>query len=212
MSASFSSANVFHSPGWLSSTKRNRSCSYCERLDGHVVEVAGRTGVHDHDLPLDGQRHVLALLEQLDQALAALELAARRGVEIARELRERRHLAVLREIQAQRAGDLLHRLDLRVAADAADGDADVDGRTDAGEEQVALEEDLPVGDRDHVGRDVRRHVAGLRLDDRQRRQRAARVRILRELEDALSLWACNAFSAASLPLRPGASGRRRRGS
>ncbi len=97
----------------------------------------------------------------------------RRRVEVGAELRERRHLAVLREVEAQRAGDLLHRLDLRRAADARHRDADVHGRADAGVEQVGLEEDLAVGDRDDVGRNVGRHVAGLRLDDRQRGQRAA---------------------------------------
>ena len=54
-----------------------------------------------------------------------------------------------------------------------DADADVDGGPHAGEEQVGLEVDLAVGDGDHVGRDVRRHFAFERLDDRQRRQRAA---------------------------------------
>ncbi len=74
-----------------------------------------------------------------------------------------------------RAGDLLHRLDLRGRADAADRQADVDGGTDALIEELGLEEDLAVGDRDHVGRDVGRHVAGLGLDDRQRGQRAGAV-------------------------------------
>ena len=48
---------------------------------------------------------------------------------------------------------------------------DRDGRPDALIEQIRFQEDLAVGDRDDVGRDVRRHVAGLRFDDRQRRQR-----------------------------------------
>jgi hypothetical protein len=126
------------------------------------------------DLLLDAERHVLALLQDLDEARAALELGAGL-VEVGGELREGRHGAVLREVEAERAGDLLHRLDLRVAADAADRDADVDGGADAREEEVRLEEDLPVGDRDDVRRDVRRDVAGLRLDDRERGERAARV-------------------------------------
>ena len=46
-----------------------------------------------------------------------------------------------------------------------------DRRPDAFVEQVGLEEDLTVGDRDHVGRNVGRHVTGLGLDHRQRRQR-----------------------------------------
>src|SRR5690606_12161696 len=36
--------------------------------------------------------------------------------------------------------------------------------------------------RDDVRRDVRRHVTGLRLDDRERRERATRVRVLHHLE------------------------------
>ena len=86
-----------------------------------------------------------------------------------------------------RAGDLLHRLDLRRRADAADREADVDGRADAAIEQLGLEEDLAVGDRDHVGRDIGRDVAGLGLDDRQRGQRARAVLVVhlgRALEQA----------------------------
>jgi hypothetical protein len=49
---------------------------------------------------------------------------------------------------------------------------DVRRRANTRVEQVRLEEDLAVGDRDHVGRDVGRDVAFLRLDDRQRGQRA----------------------------------------
>src|SRR3954453_8655043 len=42
--------------------------------------------------------------------------------------------------EPQRSRDLAHRLDLRRAADAADGFADVDRRPDALVEQVGLEE------------------------------------------------------------------------
>ena len=87
------------------------------------------------------------------------------GVELGAELRERLELAVLREVEAQAAGDLLHRLRLRVAADAGHRDADVDRRLHAREEEARLEEDLAVGDRDDVRRDVGGDVAGLRLDD-----------------------------------------------
>ena len=50
--------------------------------------------------------------------------------------------------------------------------------------EVGLQEDLAVGDRDHVRRDVGRDVAGLRLDDRQRGQRAA-ARLVAQLARAL---------------------------
>ena len=152
-----------------------------------VVEVAVGAGVDDRDLLLDRQRLVLRLLQDLDQPRAAIELRLRRLVEVAAELRERRELAVLREVEPQRAGDLPHRLDLRRAADARHRVADVDRRADALVEQVRLEEDLAVGDRDDVGRNVGRQVAGLRLDDRQRRQRSAAelvVQLRRALEQA----------------------------
>ncbi len=76
-------------------------------------------------------------------------------------------LAVLGVDQLQRAGDLLHGLDLGVAADTGDRDTGVDGRADAGVEQLGLQEDLAVGDGDDVGRDVGGNVARLRLDDGQ---------------------------------------------
>ena len=102
-----------------------------------------------------------------------MKLLLRSFVEVGAELRERGKRAVLGQLQAQRAGDRLHRLDLRVAADAADRDADIDRRPHVGVEQVGLQVDLAVGDRDHVGRDISRNVARLRLDERQRGQRPA---------------------------------------
>src|SRR5690348_18449770 len=52
------------------------------------VEIAVGRGVDDHDLPLDRQRPVLRLLEDLDQPLTAAELRLGRLVEVAAELRE----------------------------------------------------------------------------------------------------------------------------
>ena len=72
---------------------------------------------------------------------------------------------------------LLHRLLLGRGADPGDGEADVDGGADALVEELRLQEDLAVRDRDDVGRDVGGHVAGLRLDDGQSRQRAAAHRV-----------------------------------
>jgi hypothetical protein len=90
----------------------------------------------------------------------------------------------LREVEPQPPGDALHRLHLRGAAHARDRVADVDRRPDAGVEEIRLEEDLAVGDRDDVGRDVGRQVARLGLDDRQRGERARAV-LLVELRGAL---------------------------
>ena len=99
--------------------------------------------------------------------------ACERLVEVGAEGGEGLQLAELRQVEPQRAGDRLHRLDLRRPTDPGDRDADVDGRPHPGVEQVGLQEDLAVGDRDDVGRDVGRDVVALRLDDRQAGHRAA---------------------------------------
>ena len=161
----------------------------CDALGLDPVEVAAGAGVDRRDLVLDRPRLQLVLVERLDEPLTAGERGLGVGVEVRAELGERLELAVLRELEAQAAGDLLHRLGLRVAAHARHRDADVDGRAHARAEQVGLEEDLAVGDRDDVRRDVGRHVAGLRLDDRQRGERAAAelvVQLHRALEQAVS--------------------------
>ena len=151
---------------------------------GDVVEVAARHHVEDRDLVLHRQRDVLGLLEHLGRLLAAGQLVAGGLVQVRRELRERRQLAVLGEVQLERAGHLLHGLGLRRRAHAGHRDADVERGPLAGVEEVRLEVDLAVGDRDDVGGDVGRHVARLRLDHRQGGERAAAV-LLVEARGAL---------------------------
>ncbi len=68
--------------------------------------VAAKTWMH---LVLDRQRLALALVERLDEALAAGQRALRVGVEVGAELRERLEVAVLRELELEPAGDPLHR-------------------------------------------------------------------------------------------------------
>ena len=83
--------------------------------------------------------------------------------------------AVLGQVQAERSGHLFHSLRLGRPGHAGNGQAHVDCRPDARIEQIGLQEDLPIGDRDDVGRNVGRHVAGLGLDDRQRGEGSASV-------------------------------------
>ena len=144
------------------------------RVDRHVVDEAVVTANRMRTCFIDRQRLVLALLEELDHARAAGQL---RCVALSRSEPNCANAASSRYCARSRRSlpaTFFMAFDLRGAADAGHRDADVHGRAHAGVEQVGLEEDLPVGDRDDVGRDVRRHVAGLRLDDRQRGQRAAR--------------------------------------
>src|SRR5262245_41324506 len=139
------------------------------------IEIAVDAGVDDDDLLLHLERRELRLLQELGQARAAIEQALGCGVDIGAELRERRHLAVLRQLALDAAGHLLHGLGLRRRADARHREADVHGRTDALVEQVGLQEDLAVRDRDDVGRDIGRHVVGLGFDHRQRGERSGAV-------------------------------------
>src|SRR5690606_18975016 len=106
------------------------------------------------------------------------------------------------EVEPQRAGDLLHRLDLRVAAHARDGDADVDGRAHAGEEQVGFKVDLAVGDGDHVRGDVGGNVAFLGLDDGKRGERTAAV-LVGELGGAFEQAAVKVEDVAGVGLAAG---------
>src|SRR3984893_12858118 len=135
------------------------------------IEIAVDPRVNHADLLLHLQRRELRLLQQLGEPRAAMEHALRGGVEIGAELGEGRHFAILRKLALDAAGDPLHRLGLGRGADPRHRQADIHGRADALIEQIGLQEDLAVGDRNHVGRDIGRHVVGLRLDHRQRRQR-----------------------------------------
>ena len=138
-----------------------------------IVQQAGGAGVDDHHLLFHGDRPILRLLQNFHQPFAASQLLLRRLVQLGAEQRERRQFAILRQIQSQRSSHLPHRLDLRAAAHAAHRETDVDGGTNVGVEQIGQQEDLAVGDRNHVGRNVRRDIAGLRFNDGQSRQRSA---------------------------------------
>src|SRR5688500_11474840 len=143
--------------------------------DGDVVDVAVRDRVDDRDLLLQGDGLVLRLLHHLGDTLAATQLRLGRLVEVRAELRERGELAELREVGLQALHDRLHRLRLRIATDARHRETRVHRGPDALVEEVGLEVDLAVGDRDDVGRDVRGDVVRLRLDERERGERAATV-------------------------------------
>src|SRR5436190_3004764 len=87
-------------------------------LDREVVEVAVRAGEDRDDLELDRHRRVQRLLEQLREPVATVELGLRHPVELGPERRERFEVTELGEVDLECPGHRLHRLDLRVAADA----------------------------------------------------------------------------------------------
>ncbi len=153
-------------------------------LGGDRVEVAVDAGEDRGHLLLERPRRVLRLIQGRHHALTACERFTSGLVELRAELRERLELAVLREVELQPARHLAHRADLGIAPHARHGNADVDRRPNAREEEIRLEVDLPVRDRDDVRRDVRGDVAGLRLDHGQRGQRP-RAELVRELAGTL---------------------------
>src|SRR5664279_2310381 len=128
-------------------------------LHRHPVQVTAGARPDGDDLLLHRIRRELALLEQFDQPRPAGQGLLGRRVQVGAEGREGLQLAIGRQVETQRAGDLPHGFDLGGAADPGDRDADVDGRPDAGIEQVTLEEALAIGDRDDVGRDVGRYLS-----------------------------------------------------
>jgi hypothetical protein len=75
-----------------------------------VIEVPVGHDPQDGCLTLHRKRAELRLLDDLGDALAAVELVTRGLVQVRRELGEGGQLAELGQIQLERAGDLLHGL------------------------------------------------------------------------------------------------------
>src|SRR6266478_4321707 len=137
-----------------------------------VDQSAGRDEQAEH-LLFDRKRSVLILLQNFCEALTTGKLRLRDFIKlVGAELCEGRKFAILRHVETQRSGHLAHSFDLRVAADAAHGDADVDGRANASVEKIGFQIDLAVGDGNDVGRNVSGNVAGLRFNHRQRSERS----------------------------------------
>ena len=110
------------------------------------IEIVVLHRPEDGGLHLDGQWIEGGLLEELDDAGAAVELGPGARVEIGAELRESGQFAELGKLALDLAGDLLGHLQLRVGADAGDGKTDGNGGADALVEEVSLQIDLAVGD------------------------------------------------------------------
>ena len=130
-----------------------------------LVEVATHAGEEDAGLLLDGHGHVLLLLEELSELLTSVEELLSGGIQIGTELGEGSDLTILGQLELEGTGKLLHGLDLGGRTDTGHGQTDVNGRADTLMEQLGLEEDLAVRDRDHIGGDVGRHITGLGLND-----------------------------------------------
>jgi len=143
-----------------------------------LVEVATDTGVENASLLLNGHGHVLLLLEELGELLTSVEELLGGGIEIRAELSEGGDLTVLSELKLEGTSKLLHGLDLSGRADTRHGKTDVNRGTDTLMEELCLEEDLAIRDRDDVGGDVSGHITSLRLNDGQGSERASAVALV----------------------------------
>ena len=95
----------------------------------------------------------------------------------AAEAREYLKLQKLRIIETQRLGGVAQGLRLGLAADPAHAGADIDRRLVSLVEQTGIEDDLPVGDGDQIGRDIGAQVARIDFRDRQDRERSTAGRL-----------------------------------
>ena len=93
-------------------------------------------------------------------------------IKIGGELGKGRQFTVLGQCQSNPAAKFLDQIGLRSTAHPRHRNTCVDSRADTGVEEIGLQEDLAVGDRDHVGRNEGRHVSGLGLDHWQRCERS----------------------------------------
>ena len=153
--------------------RRNSSSHLATLLAFDLVEIALGAGVDDHHLIDHVHRPELRLLEHFDHAVAAIELS------LASPCPVRCRAGRTPPVRGTRPGpDASCR---RFASWPGSGPCRRRATrgcrrrwpADAGEEQVGLQVNLAVGDRNHVGRNVRRHFAFQGFDHRQRRQRAA---------------------------------------
>ena len=142
-------------------------------LQGEILQEALRAAIQDRNLLSDRHRRILRL-DQKPVVLAAL-VKRHHGdrIHVAAELRERLKLTILCLVDLQRAGHLLHALELSASSHTRHRYSDIHSRAESLVEEVSLKENLTVGDRYHISRNICRHITGLCLDDRQRSQRTS---------------------------------------
>ena len=133
-----------------------------------LVKETTHTSVKNANLLLSWDGHVLLLLEQFSQLLSSVQELLGGSVEIRTELGEGGDFSVLGQLELEGTGDLLHGLDLGGGTDTGHRETDVDSGADTLVEELSLQEDLTVSDRDHIRGNVGRHITGLGLNDWQR--------------------------------------------
>ena len=88
------------------------------------------------------------------------------------------------KLQLQRSRHRLNRFHLRVTTDTGHRNTDIHSGTLVGVEQIRLQKDLTVRNRNHVGGNKRRDVVGFGFNNGQTRHRS-RAHLVGELRTAL---------------------------
>lgn len=130
-----------------------------------LIKETTDTSVEDANLLLSEHGNVLLLLEELGELLTSVEKMLSGSVEIRTELGEGGNLSVLSELELERTGDLLHGLDLGGGTDTGHRETDVNSGTDTLVEELSLQEDLSIGNGDHIGGDIGGHITSLGLNN-----------------------------------------------
>src|SRR5690606_23253493 len=106
------------------------------------------------------------------------------SIKIGTKLCKRFHFAELCKLKLNGTCYLLHRLDLRRRPYTRYRQTHVYRRTHTFIEQVGFKENLTIGDRNHVGRNIRRYVTHMSFNDRQRGHRTG-LHIIRHFSRTL---------------------------
>ena len=157
----------------------------------------------------DRQRLAQRLAQQRHHPLAVVQSLTGLGIQVGAELGKDFQLAVAGQVDTQGAGGLLDGPGLGGAAHTGDRQAHVDGGALAGEEEVALQIDLAVGDGNDVGGDIGGNVARLGLDDRQGRHGTAAV-LLGQAAGALQQTGVQVEDVAGVSLTAGGAAQQQR--
>jgi hypothetical protein len=141
----------------------------------HFIKEASDSSINDANLLFDNHWHVLLLFQEFGKLSTSVQKTLSGGIEVRTELGEGGDFSVLGELEFKSTGDLFHGLDLGSRSDSADGETDVDGRSDTLIEELSFQENLSVSDGNNVGGDIGGHITSLGLDNGEGCQAAATI-------------------------------------
>ena len=116
-----------------------------------------------------GHRLMYRLFQQFSQFRTFVQQTAGRFIQIGRKLRKRSHFTILSQIQFHGSGNLFHCFDLCGRTHTRNRNTNVYSRSYALVEQTCFQKDLTIGNRNHVCRNISRHVTGLSFNNRHSR-------------------------------------------